>query len=307
MIDRAPAAPAMRSRIARLIVGGVIALILPPQFAHGQDDVEPEKKADIARRQQEREELSRLQRLRRQAMYKSQLENWIASRFRTDAGLKDHLETLLAAQLDDLQLVCHLTEVQRKKLQVAGRGDIKRFLDRLDAIRKTMTDMEASEIQNALMSMRDLQEDVEKPFDASSLFSKTLAKTLSPEQLAQHENSLRDKNAVHYREAVNQTVRRLARLLRLSGTQSTALARLILTETTPPTKFGQSDYAFVMFQAARLPEAKLRPIFQEQQWNAIKVQFVSWADSEQTLRDEGFEFIAPPGGTKLDAEKGRSR
>ena len=48
----------------------------------------------------------------------------------TDAA-RFRLETILAARVDKIARQCGLTEVQKKKLLLAGRGDIKRFFDRV--------------------------------------------------------------------------------------------------------------------------------------------------------------------------------
>ena len=38
--------------------------------------------------------------------------------------------------MEDLERTCGLTPVQKKKLMLAGRGDIKRFFDHVEEIRK---------------------------------------------------------------------------------------------------------------------------------------------------------------------------
>jgi hypothetical protein len=49
-------------------------------------------------------------------------------------GIKpgDLLETLLSRRLKSLASECHLTDAQSHKLRLAGRSDIKHFVDRLD-------------------------------------------------------------------------------------------------------------------------------------------------------------------------------
>ena len=48
------------------------------------------------------------------------------------------------------------------------------------------------------------------------------------------------------------------------------LAELLLKETRPPRKFGDApDVALVLFQASRIPEAKIRPIFDDAQWRIM--------------------------------------
>ena len=233
--------------------------------ARGQDDDDAEQACRGITRQDFREDLIQLQRQRRLAEFKKQLERRIAVSAGAGVELRVHFETRLEGRLNALQSTCHLTEAQRKKLQLAGRGDIKRFMDRLDPIVKDSVHTTAVEMQELTAKMRDLQNTADGLFDAGSLFSKTLVTTLSQEQVAENERALRDENSAWYRNGVANTVRMLARLADLSDAQSEKLSKLILTETTPPLKFGLADYdyAVVMFQASRLPEAKLQEIFDE--------------------------------------------
>jgi hypothetical protein len=280
--------------MARLVVVTMIVIVTGGSVARGQDDDETEQKADPVRRQLTPAEIVQRQRQRVLLANKLNFERWIAAGYGSVGGLRDHLETLLTDRLDDLQVTCGLKAAQRKKLQLAGRGDIKRIMDRIDSTLKKGNGPDSVDVTVAAAAIRDLQDEVQSPLPADSLFAKTLVTTLTPEQIVQHERSLRDKNLAHYREAVIQTVRRLTRLLNLSDGQRDLLAKLIMNETTPPLRFGQSDYAFVMFQTSRIPQAKLRDIFNNSQWNTIKRQLDSWGDSEQALRDEGFEFSARP-------------
>lgn len=295
-----------------LHVATMISIVLAGQSARGQDDEEKEIVVDVVPLRVAREDVVKLQRQRVLLLQNRNLERWIAGKFGDVAALRAHLKDRLDSRLDALQVTCHLTELQRNKLELAGRGDIKRLLDRLDSLPKKWAETNVGDFQSVTSDTRDLQEDIEKPFEADSLFSKTLVRTLTPEQVLQNDNALRDKNSARYRDVVAQTVRRLARLLNLSSKQRDDLATLILTETMAPSKFGQSEYAFVMFQASRLPEAKLRAIFDERQWNTIKWQLASWGDSEKNLRDEGFEFLgrpkeAGPAGTLPHAGAVKSR
>jgi hypothetical protein len=205
-------------------------------------------------------------------------------------ALVAHLERELADRLDELDAVCGLAEAQRKKLERAGQGEIKRFIDRFTLTVMEGADVSLQEVQGLAVDLRDLHRQPGKLFDAGSLFSKILAATLSREQRARNEPSLRDENRVRYRKAVVAAVHSLAGLVNISNTECVKLSRLILTETKPPLKYGPSDYAFVMYQAARLPEAKLKEVIHVREWATFKWQLELWADSESFLIKEGFVF-----------------
>ena len=62
---------------------------------------------------------------------------------------------------------------------------------------------------------------------------------------------------------------------------------LILSETKRPTRFGQYDYYLVLYQAGKIPEAKLKPLFEDKQWALLKRQLNQRRGMEQFLRSQG--------------------
>jgi hypothetical protein len=219
-------------------------------------------------------------------------------------GSTEVLEKHLVSRISELQVLYHLSDPQVEKLRLAGRGDIKRYMDRLDSLVKRMTESEDSSLAR---EARDLERTRDRLFDDGSLLSKTIVNTLSQEQLAQIEATIRQENMLLYRDAVKQAAQRLAGLANLSVLQTDELSRLILAETRPPRRFGRSDYALVMFQASTLSESKLEPIFLEDQWKVLKAHFKSWSDAEQFLKSEGFVFDDTPvsPGARSRADGGR--
>ena len=199
------------------------------------------------------------------------------------------LEMALADRLEELQVMYELSEAQRKKLELAGRGELKSFTDRLDSTLKKLADAGSrGAMQQLVVELNDVRRSEERLFDDGSRFSKVLARTLSQEQVSRSERLVRNPGYLRYRRAVAIAVRTLAGLVNISRTERIELSRLILTETTPPLKFGRTDHAFVMFQISRLPEARLKEIIPETHWSTFKWQITPWAGSEAFLKDDGF-------------------
>ena len=273
-------------QIVRFLVWTMAAMVIVGDVARSQDDREAVEQPVEANPQAWRVRAERrLVRLN---------NNAIERRFmrRLGEGLEstETLEKLLASRIRDLKDVYGLTELQMKKLHLAGRGDIKRFVDRLDSLVKRTTAADFGDDSNLGIDLRDLEKTRERLFDEGSLFSKTVVNTLSPDQLARIEEDVRHNNLRLYRDAVTQAARGLAGLANLSTKQTEELSNLILAETRAPRRFGQSDYALVMFQASQLPESKLKPIFVDAQWKLLKQHLASWNDAEQFLKSEGFVF-----------------
>ena len=71
--------------------------------------------------------------LAQQAANFDQLEQWVFGRFGGSGGARNKLDSSLLLRIEDLERACDLTDDQKKKLRVAGRGDIKRHTDRCSA------------------------------------------------------------------------------------------------------------------------------------------------------------------------------
>jgi hypothetical protein len=74
----------------------------------------------------------------------------------------------------------------------------------------------------------------------------------------------------------------------LRADQRQRLLKLLLDETEPPKKFGQYDFYVVLLQAGRLGEAKLRPIFDDAQWQSLKKVLDQYRGLEMFLKQQGY-------------------
>jgi hypothetical protein len=125
---------------------------------------------------------------------KGNLDQVIFGKEQDEAGARGRLGMTLHWKVSAIDRACELSGDQIDKLRLAGRGDIKRLIDRAtgikarfentDAIRdvddfeKWATTLAAeSEVVRLLLS--------NGPFDTDSLFVKAAKKTLSPEQIEQ--------------------------------------------------------------------------------------------------------------------------
>src|SRR5262245_14179965 len=72
----------------------------------------------------------------RQAMPDEQFEQWVFQQSQNAFGARQRLDSLLAVHTEQIDRTCQLTDVQKKKLQLAGRGDIKRFFDRYETVKQ---------------------------------------------------------------------------------------------------------------------------------------------------------------------------
>jgi hypothetical protein len=224
-----------------------------------------------------------------------------------------NIDNLLLRRLDELRGSCQLTEAQVKTLTIAGKSDVKRFLDRFDQIARKIGASRTSQndLRILLVEINDLENKVNGAFLGEDwLFSKTLARTLDREQAASYEQALAEKRRLQYEQAVSRAFRLMKRNLDLSDQQVQQLVQLLLRDTRPPKKFGRaSDIALVLFQVSRLPKQTIKPMFDDAQWQRLSHWTAAYKDGaggEQVLMRNGFIFDDKPEvGRPVPAEPGK--
>jgi hypothetical protein len=216
------------------------------------------------------------------------------------ASFDDELET----KVDEMSLAARLSEIQKRKLLLAGRGDIKRFRDRVDAIKARYKsgnpdERTAGEISKQLQQMR--ADYCDGLFAGQSLFAKTSATILTPAQTLR----LRDIPTLRYRRGVETAVGMWSIFLELRAEQRTRLATLLLNNSRPPRVFAvQTKRAFhdlVLVQLSRIPAKDLKPVFDADQWRTLQNCFQLAPRARQSLVRQGttFEWDDDPGSAVL--------
>jgi hypothetical protein len=103
-------------------------------------------------------------------------ERWLFPDEQSEEARQRHLNNILGAKIENIS-PHKLTGPQRAKLQLAGRGDIKRFFDRVQDKRRAF-EIDRKTFKTGLAALRGLdalsQVYQEGPFGAGSLFAKTL-------------------------------------------------------------------------------------------------------------------------------------
>jgi hypothetical protein len=196
---------------------------------------------------------------------KEDFDRWIDRELKSGDERRKRLDMRLANRLNELVGDCGLSAAQFKKLQLAGQDDIERFVDQIDQFVARFADplvvlkefplREADALR--LLCLMDFGED--------SSFARTLATTLSPDQLAACDRRRVERNLDRYRRAIHQAAASLARVARMNDDERTTFDKLLQRETRPPRRFGrfslsedkpsvEADAEFVLFEAAKIPE-----------------------------------------------------
>jgi hypothetical protein len=259
-----------------------VAIVADGRVARAQDDDEPEENQNAqAARGMAGVIIEQMPNL-------EQVDQWVFGRFGGSGGARNKLDSSLTVRIEDLERACGLTEAQKKKLRLAGRGDIKRFFDKVEEMKRKLEQGQRNPNTDIWQEIQPLQVEVNTGlFGDDSIYSKTIKRTLDADQTARFESLVRERTSVRYRATVEWFVVHLDKGLGLSDDQRRRLVELLENETQPPQKFGQGDYWYLMLETASLPEATLKPIFDAPQWRLLKRQFMQARGMEQQLRMNG--------------------
>jgi hypothetical protein len=134
-------------------------------------------------------------------------------------------------------------------------------------------------------------------FAEGSIFGKTLARVLTADQTGKIETALRRSRSFRHRAKVDLVVQSLDIVAGLSDEQRERLAQLLERETKPArNSVVDFDAEIVIAQAAQLPESKIRPIFDADQWRAVSPLLQTLKQSfQETLHDIPLAGLDEPG------------
>jgi hypothetical protein len=220
-----------------------------------------------------------------------QMEGWVFQQDGNAAGARKRLDSYLTVHIDEIDLACKLTGEQKMRLQLAGRGDIKRFFDRFESLRRSFKPIRQDQPdfqevwQKFWMSISPLQASLQNGlFEADSLFGKIALATLTPTQRESYDSVLNQRRQFQYRSSIALAVLTLDKTARLTQAQRRQLTEFFTKETKAPKKSGPYDFYYLLWQLSQLPEEKLRVLFDDVQRKAIDSQLQQARNMAQSFR-----------------------
>jgi hypothetical protein len=220
-----------------------------------------------------------------------QIDRWLFDKD-GDAGTARRLgEARLRSRIAFIDQVCGLSRDQCRKLEVAGRGDIKLYFDQIEELRAKIRLGEDNIDRLAQMAVDVRQQGAMlrlELFGDQSKLSKVLRATLDPEQFTRYERRWDENLLLRHQSRVEWVCLTLQKNLALGEGERVRLLAVLLEETRPPRAFGRWDHYGIMYQASYIPEDKLRPIFlRPSDWRSLRTQFDEARRQESMLRESG--------------------
>lgn len=195
----------------------------------------------------------------------------------TIASMRHQFDSLVSQQIQEIVRICPLTTDQRQKLQLAGAGDSKRFLDRVEKISSQLEldSGNAVKMQELIQEQTQLNRRALNPnlSDENSLFVKSLKSTLSADEFARYQQlravGVAGGSVQTSQRGVEQMVdltlsgtaiadHDLASLAKLSGLQSLVLNDTGITDAGLAHLRGLTSLAVLRLDNTRITDAGLR-------------------------------------------------
>ncbi len=235
---------------------------------------------------------------------------WVFGNARDPNTAKSKLETQFKLQVDEIGRVAKLSDGQKKKLELAARGDMKRFFDLVEDKRRSfqLVKNDQNKFNEFYQELRPLQTKINAGlFDDDSFYAKTVKRTLDPDQNLSYDQVVRERQLYRYRTQVNLVITNLDNAVGFRAEQRRQITKIILEQTRPPKKSGQYDNYVILYQLSKLPEARLKPFFKEPQWLTFKRQLDNAQRLEQFLKTQGILPDEFPDGPKAFAADSKAK
>ncbi len=226
---------------------------------------------------------------------------------------RSQFESQLTLHVEELARIVELGPPQKKKLLLAGRGDMKRYFDRIEEVRqKYLSDPNFqfnARVQQIWQDLQPLQTSHNSGlFGEGSLFAKTKHATLTPDQARKAEEVERERMLYHYWNRIDLGLELVNLDVGFTEDQRARLIELLRAETRPPRKMArQYDVYVVFYQLGQIPEKKIRPIFEDYQWPLMARELQQGRALEQFLRQQGFEPHEPEAPRSPEAKPTTNR
>jgi hypothetical protein len=223
-----------------------------------------------------------------------QFDQVVFQEYGSSSGARKRLETFLTLHADSVDRACKLTEAQKRKLLLAGRGDIKRFFDRYETVKRKF-----EQFKNDPNKQQQMQQQVWQDasplqvslqaglFHDDSIFAKSMRHTLNADQFTRYEALARDRRTFRHRANIESVVAIIEQGAPLRAEQRQKLIALLASATRPARKSSQYEFYVVMYQIGRLPEEKIKPLFDNAQWRGLNRLLDQYKGIEQWLRQSG--------------------
>jgi hypothetical protein len=220
-----------------------------------------------------------------------QFNRWIFSRLQNEQAARKTLLSRIEHEIERINLVAVLSEDEKAKIRLAGRGDVKRFFDDVREARRKFTELgevNQNQVQEAYQLASPLAQRINSGlFDKNSLLKKVAATAPSPERSARIRERNQRRREMQKKVAIKAYVATMGRTIPLTSKQRGQLIDLISNEVDLAHFNATYLFQLISYRISQLPEADLRAIFDEKQWNAFENTIAQAKAMKAMLKQQG--------------------
>jgi hypothetical protein len=219
-----------------------------------------------------------------------QFEQWVFQQYGNSATARTKLKDSLELYTEDVDQTCGLSEEQKRKLRLAGQGDIERFFRKYRKIKEHFQTIrnDAQKVNEIWQQISPLQTEMTTGlFHQDSLLQKCLVNTINRKQFLDYMKVGEERRRFHHESNIAVILTMLDQASPVTAMQRKQLADLLRLETKPPRKSGQYDYYAMMHQASKIDDKKYQAILDDIQWQVFNNQLAQMRGMEQWLKQSG--------------------
>lgn len=205
-----------------------------------------------------------------------------------ESDARKRWNSVLAAQVQAMDRLYSLSEPQKKKLLLAGKGDIHQHFSRLAEIRSKVTagPLQREQFAALMKELQPIQNATrENLFDDNSLFQKTLRTILTDEQRRRF-RSIELEQQRRILESVMQDWDLAADRFKLWGEPRKKFIELLVPRLHISPSAGAYSHSIVFLEAWRIRE-QVRPLLTADEWKKFEWQVERAKDAIPILEARG--------------------
>lgn len=220
---------------------------------------------------------------------------------------RDPIETAIRIRIDEFRSKYGLSEAQQRKLRFAAHNDLIRLERECNELYQAVrTAKKADERKRLEEELERLNQTHLRLHEYESFFSKSLANVLTADQMKQYRADIEARLKLCHRSNIETALRVIERKVVLSIPQFESLVALLLKEIPSPHSASTFDEAIVQVLFARIPEFKLKPIFNDVQWPAVREILDGFRNIEPELIEQGLVAAEPADALQVENRIDRS-
>jgi hypothetical protein len=202
------------------------------------------------------------------------------------------LEAQVDLEMNRISQSIDLRDDQIEQLRLAGRGDIKRFYDRVEQARRRFQASNAWSIPGEPIEPHEiampLQDSLRKGlFGQGSLFQKVVANSLDEQQSTALQRQLSRFNELQAEGAVRLFVVKIGHYVPMTSVQRTKLTELLLENATWVRSDPHYSFLIVIYRFGKVPREKYEAFFNETQMKAVDFLIQAGKQIGEYLEQEG--------------------